>query len=187
MAVVWTPELIAKAKATRAANKAAAEAKTAKKAAKSDVGQHVEVVTLSETADYPVSPLPSIPVVLPPTNGSGVNWNAIPIDEAMNRLADMKREYDRIAQIVMKRQTQNKPTWTCWTQLHKDLVKTIEGGKKVLEICKKGGEDGKWASRDDGVFKIVDGLRIPDPVFCCNSFCHSVYLRSKPMGSLSRH
>lgn len=178
---VWTPELIAKAKATRAANKAAAEAKAARKVEKSEIGRHAHMGHLDEIVPAPP------PIVLPPTNGSGVNWNAIPIDEAMNRLADMKREYDRIALIVMKRQTQNRPTWTCWTQLHRKLVETLDGGKKVLEICKKGGEDGKWASRDDGVFKIVDGLRIPDPVFCCNSFCHSVYLRSKPMGSLSRH
>lgn len=111
----------------------------------------------------------------------GFDWNAAPLPEAMTKLADMKREYDRAAAIVMRRQTVPRPTWTCWSQLHKELVP-----KSVMSICRRGGDDGKWAFRDDGVFEIRDGLRIPNPAFCCNSFCYAVYQKSQPLAALSR-
>jgi hypothetical protein len=70
----------------------------------------------------------------------------------------------------------------CWTQLHKDIVP-----KSVQAICRKTMENGRWASRDDAVFKVVDGIRIPDPVFCCSSVCHEYYQKSKQAASVVRH
>ncbi len=180
---VWTEEQKAKAAATRAATKAAKEAREAKKAAKES-----RFVHLSEVAEYPAEPAvdPNRPnpiaMIVSVPQKNGFDWQKSPLEEVMGKLADMKREYDRCTQIVLARQSITRPKWTCWTQLHKDLVP-----KSVTALCRKSGEDGKWASRDDGSFKEVDGIRVPDPVFCCSALCHELYLKSKPMQALSRH
>jgi hypothetical protein len=117
------------------------------------------------------------PLIAPP-----FDWHHAPLDQAMAKLGDLRREYDAAARIVLDRQSQSRPRWICFTQLHKDIIP-----KSVQALCKKTGDDGKWASRDDGVFKVVDGLRVPDPQFCCSAVCHEYYLKSKPMAALSRH
>lgn len=109
-------------------------------------------------------------------------WHKAPLDDAIVRLGELKREYDKAAQIVLSRQSESKPRWTCWTQLHKDIVP-----KSVQSLCRKSGDDGKWASRDDGAFEMKNGIKVPSPVFCCSAICHEYYLKSKPMNSLSRH
>jgi hypothetical protein len=120
---------------------------------------------------------------LHPSPGSGIfDWSCAPLPEALARLADFKRDYDKAAQIVLRRTAANKKVWPCWTQSHKDIVPN-----SVLALCKKEIEDGRWASRDDGNFKMVDGIRVPDPVICCNHLCHEMYMKSKPMMALSRH
>lgn len=180
MTRVWTEEQKQKAAATRAATKAAKAERAAKKESR--------FVHLSEVADYPDGiepaesnrPNPIAMIVSVPQNG--FDWKKSPLEEVMGRLANMKREYDRCTQIVLSRQSVTRPNWTCWTQFHKELVP-----KSVTALCRKSGPDGKWASRDDGVFKEVDGIRVPDPVFCCSALCHELYLKSKPMQSLSRH
>jgi hypothetical protein len=175
--VIWTPERLAKAAATRAETKRKKEEREARKQAKSnpvpatDGNVAAEILRPSGT-----------PTVAPRILGNGFDWEKAPLDQITNKLADMKREYDKAATIVMRRQSTRKPTWTCWTQLHKDIVPL-----SVQKLCRKTGEDGKWASRDDGRFREENGLRIPDPVFCCNAYCHEMYQKSKPMASLSRH
>lgn len=113
------------------------------------------------------------------------DWHAAPLPDVITRLADLRREYDRCAEIVLARQSTTRARWTCWTQLHRDDHSLVSAS--VARLCRKTGDDGKWASRDDGVFKIVDGIRIPDPVFCCSALCHEAYLKSKPLNALSRH
>ena len=174
---VWTDEQKAKAAATRAATKRNKEEREAKKIARQGSVPKNEESTMTETLDA-ISKVPIAPLL----SKNGFDWNRAPIEEIMGRLADMKREYDRCTQIVLARQSITRPKWTCWTQLHKDLVP-----KSVAALCRKTGEDGKWASRDDGVFKIVDGIRIPDPVFCCSALCHELFLKNRPMAALSRH
>jgi hypothetical protein len=176
---VWTEEQKAKAAATRAETKRKKEEREAKKQSR-----------LAANPD--IDPTPDTPAeVLQPQNGRtpsvvkevvGFDWHHAPLEQVMARLGDMKREYDRCTQIVLARQNISKPRWTCWTQLHKELVP-----KSVATLCRKTGEDGKWASRDDGHFKMVEDIRVPDPVFCCSALCHELYLKSKPMQALSRH
>ncbi len=176
--VIWTPERLAKAAATRAETKRKKEEKEARKLAKQAIatGQVETTEVVSHEAAQKIYPQATIP----PRNG--FDWDKAPLAEAINHLADMKREYDRVAQIVMRRQSTNKPSWVCWSQLHKDIVPV-----SVQKLCRKTGEDGKWAFRDDGVFKTENGIRMPDPVFCCNTYCFEVFQKSKPLMSLSRH
>ena len=180
--VIWTPERLAKAAATRAETKRKKEEKEARKAAKRAPQADTDSQPTPDTPEEVLQPSRPPAVAKASAGNNGFDWDKAPLAEAINHLADMKREYDHVAQIVMRRQSTNKPSWVCWSQLHKDIVPV-----SVQKLCRKTGEDGKWAFRDDGVFKTENGIRMPDPVFCCNTYCFEVFQKSKPLMSLSRH
>jgi hypothetical protein len=172
----FTAEQRAKGLATRMANKEARD--LAKRG--NGLRTSVAVEDVSEPEIHPAIIIDSkFPITSPSVS---LDWESAPLPEILARLADMKREYDRVAQIVLRRQTRNSPRWTCWTQLNKDKVP-----KTVTAQCRKSGDDGRWAFRDDGVFATKDGIRVPTPVFCCNHVCTEYFLKSKSMASLSRH
>lgn len=178
----FTDEMRAKAAATRAKNKQDKEDRLARKAARDEAQGAIGSGNL-QTGNGILTKKPIHPGGREKHGAAnGFDWERSSLPEAMQRLADMKREYDRVSQIVLRRQSVSTPQWTCFTQLHKDLIP-----KSVQALCRKTGENGKWASRDDGAFKTVDGIRVPDPQFCCSAICHEYYLKSKPMHSLSRH
>jgi hypothetical protein len=163
---IWTPERLAKAAATRAETKRKKEERAARKL---------------DTAKSNVNPNATEKVVT--TAGvNGYDWNSAPLDQATAKLSDLRKEYDKAAAIVLRRQSVSKPQWICWTQSHKDIVPM-----SVQKLCRKSGDDGKWAFRDDGVFETIEGLRVPRPAFCCNTYCFEAYQKSKPLSSLSRH
>jgi hypothetical protein len=172
--VIWTPERLAKAAATRAETKRKKEERETRKATRSLSPKGNPAEESGDKIDGPRIPIH--------TSSNGFDWNTAPLAEAINKLSEMKREYDRCAGVVMRRQTVSKPVQTCWTQFHKDIVP-----KSVQSICRKQIEDGKWAFRDDGVFRTEGGLKIPDPQFCCNHMCFAAYQQAKPMMALSRH
>jgi hypothetical protein len=200
--VIWTPERLAKAAATRAETKRKKEEREQKREAKKSGApplkhltsehdfQHCKIPDcpscrsafgMPKFAEKAIERLRAVEQVRP-TPPSGFDWEDAPLEEATAKLADMRREYERAATIVLKRQSVSKPQWTCWSQLHKDIVPV-----SVMKLCRKTGDEGRWAFRDDGVFRIVDGLRVPDPAFCCNTYCFEVYQKAKPMAALSRH
>ncbi len=169
----WTPERRAKMSATWARKREEKLARIAKREAR--LAQQAPVIS----AEMVTAPI--VKAVTPYFTDS-FDWKAVPLEDAMQRLADMKREYDRISKIVLERQSMRRPRWTCFTQLHKDIIPV-----SVQRQCLKGGEDGKWKFRDDGVFKVVDGIRVPDPVFCCSGVCAEYFHKTKQMMALSRH
>jgi hypothetical protein len=201
--VIWTPERLAKAAATRAETKRKKEEREQKREAKRSGAPPLKHLTSQH--DFQNCAVPDCPSCraafgmpsasaeqasssprpieqVKPSAPNGFDWEGAPLEAATAKLADMRREYDRAATIVLKRQSASKPQWICWTQLHKDIVPV-----SVLRLCRKTGDEGRWAFRDDGVFKMVDGLRVPDPAFCCNTYCFEVYQKAKPMAALSRH
>lgn len=106
-------------------------------------------------------------------------WYGIPLKEALEKLSEMKREYDRASQIILQRQSQLPVVWTCWTQSHKELVT-----KTVLNQCKKQIQDGRWVSKDDGAKD--DNGKI-SPAVCCSMLCSMAYLqRPRKVAALSR-
>ena len=180
MTRVWTEEQKAQAAETRAETKRKKEEHEARKAER-------DAAKPTPNTETTVGVLRTIPkddaeVVSRPPSSNGFDWERAPLAEATARYADLKRELDKAGAIVLKRQSISKPQWTCWTQLHKDVVPV-----SVQRLCRKTGDDGRWAFRDDGVWKLVDGLRVPDPAFCCNTYCFEVYQKAKPMAALSRH
>lgn len=175
---MWTDEMRAKAAATRAETKRKKEEREAKKALKPlSQEEALEILDIPDAIVIvnPVTPAPKI-------NGLPFDWSHAPVQQAIERLGDLKREYDAAAAVVLQRSSLNRPQWTCWTQGHKDLVPA-----SIRALCKKSGDDGRWASRDDGNFREENGIRVPDPVICCNASCHEMYQRSKQAGGLSRH
>lgn len=100
---------------------------------------------------------------------------------ATQRLADMRREYDRCASIMLNRQREVAPViWPCWTQSHKDIVP-----KRALAECRKQVPDGKWVFKDDG-YRDPE-TKMPAPIVCCSQLCYTAYQQSRPVGGLSRH
>jgi hypothetical protein len=190
--VIWTPERLAKAAATRAETKRKKEERAAKKAAKDaehNAKSHAYGDPLIEPPGPTLEQLAKIPAALESRQKAlqggtnGFDWEKSPLPEALNKLADLKRDYDRILQIVLRRQSASKPQWTCFTQAHKDIAP-----QSVQKLCLKNGQDGKWAFRDDGCFRTTaEGIRIPEPVFCCNHLCFAFYQGHKPLMALSRH
>jgi hypothetical protein len=103
----------------------------------------------------------------------GFTWENSPLPLVMEKLADFKREYDRVAQIVMKRQAQPAKI-VCWTQEHKNDIPANFRAQAVKQ-CKKIIPDGRWVFRDDGVFTVKDGVRVPTPAVCCSPDCYRAY------------
>jgi hypothetical protein len=174
---IWTPEQRAKAAATRAENKRKKEERLLKKAARD---KKMEEDSLDDHRQDHVGngeekhPPVSIPAVLSSTEVGEFDWEDAPLVECINKAAQMKREYERVAAIIVKRQNPANHAWTCWTELRKnDPAYVIP--KSVRQQCLRRGEDGKWKFRDDGNFVMRNGVRTLEPVCCCNSFCYSVY------------
>ena len=164
----WTQEMRDKAAATRAATKAKKEARLAKKLQKQTNGN-------GSVSDHGVVPvIESEPEISPAEVVQTFDWEEAPLSDAVNRAAEMKREYERVAQIIVRRQNPPKQMWTCWSQENKELVP-----KSVLAQCLKRGEDGKWKFRDDGRFVVEDGVRRLKPAFCCNFLCYAVYQKNR--------
>jgi hypothetical protein len=208
--VIWTPERLAKAAATRAETKRKKDERAAKKAAKEAEHnakshaygdplieppvpvQEQRAAAAQRALEVGKEVMPNDNTTLRPavtgahraaTSANGFDWEKSPLPEALNKLADLKRDYDRILQVVLRRQSASKPQWTCFTQAHKDIAP-----QSVQKLCLKNGQDGKWAFRDDGCFRTTaEGIRIPEPVFCCNHLCFAFYQGHKPLMALSRH
>lgn len=152
------PVLRAKALAVRRANKAAKEAKLA--------------VRKTNQVTLPIGS---------PAVKQAFDWETCPVLEAIQKLADFKREYDRVAQIVIRRQSIAPAILTCWSQEHKSLVP-----KSILAVCRKTIPDGRWVSRDDGAFIMQDGIKLFKPAVCCSVLCDTAYRQSRSVTALSR-
>lgn len=166
--MVWTPELKAKAAATRAETKRKKEERLAKKEANNG-NSHVA------TVPDPVSTGSVVRVEENPVPVSAFNWETASLQEIIERQASMKNEYDRISEIVLRRANPPGTTWVCWTEEQRRLKNGIEIPKAVATNCARTGADGKWKFRDDGRFEVINGVRTLRPAFCCNSACFSLY------------
>src|ERR1700685_4201639 len=97
----------AKALATRMANKAKRHAEKAK--VQEVEGIKGAVIHLSEIAEYPEGLLPDVPdhrlglIAAAWSVPKPFDWENCTLTEAVNKQADMKREYDRISEIVLRR------------------------------------------------------------------------------------
>jgi hypothetical protein len=167
--MVWTDEMRAKAAATRLATKQKKEAARLKREAK------IAIVDLN-IQDLEIPSEEALTKAIYETGLEAFDWETCPLTEAINKAADMKREYDRVSAIVLRRQNPNGRRWTCYTEevrLTKGQVGKIPSS--VLAQCLRTGEDGKWKFRDDGRFVLVNGVRTLKPAFCCNAFCYQLY------------
>ncbi len=108
------------------------------------------------------------------------DWHESPLQQAVERLNDLKREYDRAAQIVLSRQSRVPVIYKCWSQEHKELVP-----RNALAQCRHTLPDiGKAVFIDNG-YKDKDGnIRT---ICCCSMLCYMAYQQSKPLAALSRH
>lgn len=108
------------------------------------------------------------------------DWRESPINICLEKQADMKREYDRISQIILQRTSQLPQVYICWSK--KQPRGTVP--ESVLAQCRGQIKDGSWVSRDDG-HKNAEG-RI-EPAVCCSNLCYQVYSQNRPIGGMSRH
>jgi hypothetical protein len=177
---MWTDEMRAKAAATRAETKRLKMERQQKKeiarAENNPVVQEVEAIPVTH-----------------PTNGGGVgrvtvevlpqgdvDWELDNLAECLQRASELKRDYERISAILIRRQNPaNRFQWRCWTQenLDKVPVSMKYNGKSVRGQCLK---DGDGVTRlpkftDNGNFVMVDGVRTLKVVNCCNFLCYSIY------------
>jgi hypothetical protein len=179
--MVWTQEMRDKAQATRLAKK---QAKIQNVEAVKPQAMHLsEVGTWSDGGVPPVPNVRSNMFVGMASSREGrdsmpFDWENCPLVDAINKQADMRREYERISAIVLKRQNPPGRRWTCWTELHKDMIRgnfSPQNARAVLQSCLKTGEDGRQSFRDDGRFVIENGVKRLQPAFCCNAFCFRAY------------
>lgn len=112
--------------------------------------------------------------------GTVFDWETSPINVIVARQADMKREYDRISQIVTKRLSSEPRVWKCWTQSHKHEV-----SKNTLAQCNGTIPEGKWMLKDDG-YRNAQG-QVEPIVICRSQLCYQEYMQKRPVGGLSRH
>src|ERR1700723_533303 len=96
------------------------------------------------------------------------DWEEAPITEALNKLAEMKREYERVSVIIARRQNPaNNYKWKCYTAEHPELVPASlkYQGESVRAKCLKGGDGVTRMPKftDNGRFEIVDGIRVRRP------------------------
>lgn len=173
MAASWTPERKAHMRAVRMAQvekqRQKAVAKAQKMLAAEDEPETVTVIAHRSNGKQPP-----------------FDWENSPLVDIINRLADMKREYDRCAQIVLRRQSPQLSMYKCWTvetSRHPDHPPP----RDILRQCVRDIPDGKEKYRDDGAFDIVNGIKLRNTVRCCSMLCHQFYTSLKPIGALSRH
>ena len=110
------------------------------------------------------------------------------LDEALVRLNNMKREYDRASQIVLQRQSVTPQTLVCWTWENKD-DKTKQISKITVAQCKHIIPDAGRAAFTNNGHKDRPG----DPnekirtIYCCSMACFTAYQQNRPIAALSRH
>ena len=108
------------------------------------------------------------------------DWEEAPLEEARQRAADLKREYERVSAIVIRRQNpNNRFKWKCWTQENMSEVPPglKYNGQSVRSSCLRGGDGITQLPKftDNGNFEIVEGVRTLKPVHCCNFLCYQLY------------
>lgn len=109
------------------------------------------------------------------------DWNKSSIPEITDRLNQMKREYERVSQIVLSRTSRVAVSYLCWcaTDEAKGKIPSSVSGQ-----CRKSIKDGTWVHRNDG-HTFPDGHR--GTAVCCSMLCYTVYQQHRPVGGLSRH
>lgn len=144
------------------------------------------LITTEATTPFEVSgPWMEAPTKSPDRNG--FNWETAPIGKALEHLSEVKKAYETAAQIVLRRQTTEPQFWTCWVEKYRlDPILGPQIPKLTKQQCRKTGPPGKWASRDDGAFSMIGGIRVPDPAITCSQLCHIAYVTLKPINALSR-
>lgn len=109
-----------------------------------------------------------------------LGWNELPLSEAIDKLSNMKREYDRAASIVLSRQSRVPQILTCWTQSNKQTA-----GKTTVAQCKGNIPEGKSVFIDNGAKDAEGNI---SPAHCCSMICYMAYQqRPKDISALSRH
>jgi len=166
---VWTQEMRDKAAATRLANKQKKEERERKRNEK--LAQTPQPILSNAVAQIPEPKAVSEAVPF--------DWETCPLVEAINKQAEMRREYERISAIVLRRQNPYGTRWTCWTEERRLANEAGKIPKSVLAQCARTGEDGKWKFRDDGRSVLVGGAKVLKPAFCCNSGCFALYQQSR--------
>lgn len=177
---MWTDEMRAKAAATRLATKKRKEAARLEREGKQHEKEELDQFNGQDNSDSTrVDVAPDIICSKPNIQqaNEAFDWENCPLVEAINKQADMKREYDRISQIVLKRQNPYGKRWTCWTEEQRLEKSQVPIPKSVIALCARTGDDGRWKFRDDGRFVMVNGVRTMKPAFCCNSSCYQIYVQ----------
>jgi len=174
---MWTEEMRAKALRTRMARK---QERIARGKAKQDA-------TPEQVPEFPsLQPKTHSPENRQKHGANGtsqpVDFETAPLGEAIAALSELKKTYDRAAETVLRRQTVAPKVWTCFTEKHKH-----EAPRSIVLQCARKILDGKWVFRDDGCFRVEDGVKIPDPAVCCSQLCFRFYQEKKTMVALSRH
>jgi len=118
------------------------------------------------------------PVVSSETIPSEFDWNTSPIPVILDRLNEMKREYERVSQIVLQRTSRVPVTYVCWSQEHKSVVP-----KSVMAQCKGNIKDGSWCYRDDGYRDEKGQIK---PAVVCSQLCYTVFMQNRKPVALSR-
>jgi hypothetical protein len=161
--MTFTPEQRAKGLAVRMANKAARDAKRN--------GKIVDVPAIPKSS---IIEHDNFTRAIYETGLAAFDWEEAPLSDCITKASEMKREYDRVAQIILRRQNPVRNQWTCWTQEQKHNPE-VQIPRSVLQQCLKRGDDGRWKFRDDGRFVVENGVRVLKSAFCCNSYCYAVY------------
>jgi hypothetical protein len=157
--MVWTQEMRDKAMATRLSRKQARieNLQAVKPAAKEGLSNHTAERWQKEQE---------------------FDWENCPLVDAINKQADMRREFERVSAILLRRQNPPGKRWTCWTQENLNLIRgnfSPQNARAVIQACLRSGEDGRQSFRDDGRFVIENGVKRLKPAFCCNAFCFKAY------------
>lgn len=158
--MAFTSAARAKALASRKRN---AEQRRLKKQNQTTGIATTEISVETQSIDISVAATPPVVILDPPASP----WESLPLGDAINKLADLKREYDRAAQILMQRQSRETRIWLCWTAKHKDIV-----ARATLAQCKVRIVDGKWVHKDDGARDEKGAL---SPEVCCSMLCYQSY------------
>ncbi len=114
------------------------------------------------------------------------DWWEVPLSQALERLNNLKREYDRAAQIVLQRQSQLPPEpLHCWVW---DNRERPDMPKTAVAQCKRTMADrAKVAFADDGYREEGEPMGKIKSIYCCSMLCFMSYQKLRPIRGLSRH
>lgn len=128
------------------------------------------------------------------------DWWEAPLLYTVEKLNNLKREYDRAAQIVLQRQSQAPAEpLHCWVWDNRDRkwpgppdVKgnptTIQVPRTAVTQCKRTIPDrSKAAFTNDGWIDPDDPARKVHSIYACSMQCYMAYNQLRPIGGLSRH